>query len=364
MNKDLVQLIVQPEDGATPIVRAVDSAQETLDILIFRFDRREFEAALVRAVERGVRVRALIAHTSRGGDKSLRALEMRLLKAGITVARTAEDLLRYHGKMLIVDQRELYVLGFNFTYLDIDRSRSFGVIIKDRKIIDEAVKLFEADSRRQEYKPGHERLLISPLNARASLAEFIKGATKEILIYDPNISDKPILKVLEERAKAGVTIRAIGFSTRLAARQLVDQRLHVRLIVRDESSFFIGSQSLRATELDRRREVGVIIDEPKIALAIKEVFEKDWKASEPAPGFADASVSASKIAKRVAKAVTKELPPIEPVFEEVIKEVSATGSEINLQQNWADLQANVENAVKRAVKEAVLEAVEEGTGPA
>jgi len=360
MTKDQTQLIVEPDDGAMPIVKAVDSAERTLDILIFRFDRRELEAALVKAIERGVRVRALIAHTSRGGEKSLRALEMRLLKAGITVSRTAEDLLRYHGKMLIVDSRELYVLGFNFTYLDIDRSRSFGLVIKDRKLVEEAERLFEADSSRHEYKPAHERFLVSPVNARPALAEFLKGATKELLIYDPNISDKAILKILEERAKAGVTIRAIGYSTRLAARKLKDPRLHIRLIIRDESSFFLGSQSLRASELDRRREVGVILDDSNIALAMKEVFEKDWKASEPAPGFADAAVSANQIAKRVAKAFTKELPPLEPVFDAVMSDVA--GGDTKVQQNWGELQANVEDAVKQAVKEAVLDAVDGSTG--
>ena len=61
-----------------------------VEMLIFRFDRRDWEAAMIRAVQRGVKVRALIAHMSRGGEKSLRALEMRLLQAGVTVSRTAD----------------------------------------------------------------------------------------------------------------------------------------------------------------------------------------------------------------------------------------------------------------------------------
>jgi hypothetical protein len=39
---------------------------------------------------------------------------MRLLAAGVGVARTASDLTRYHGKMLIIDRSELSVLGFQF----------------------------------------------------------------------------------------------------------------------------------------------------------------------------------------------------------------------------------------------------------
>ena len=64
-----VKLIIQPDDGLTPLVKAVRNAKKTIDIVIFRFDRVELEKALEAAVARGVVVRALIAHTNRGGEK-------------------------------------------------------------------------------------------------------------------------------------------------------------------------------------------------------------------------------------------------------------------------------------------------------
>ena len=48
------------------------------------------------------------------------------------VARTADDLTRYHSKMMVIDDT-LYVLGFNYTRLDIEKSRSFGVITADKR---------------------------------------------------------------------------------------------------------------------------------------------------------------------------------------------------------------------------------------
>src|SRR5580700_2498871 len=156
-----MKLLVQPGDGVAPLVTAIDGARASVEILIFRFDRAEVEAALVNAVSRGVAVRALIAHTNRGGERSLRALELRLLGAGVTVARTADDLVRYHGKMMIVDGRELYLMGFNLTSLDIERSRSFGVITGDKEIVQEAIKLFDADSKRLPYTPGTDTLVVS-----------------------------------------------------------------------------------------------------------------------------------------------------------------------------------------------------------
>ena len=47
---------------------------------------------------------------------------MELLAAGVTVSRTADDLVRYHGKMMIVDGKMLHVYGFNFTGLDMPRA--------------------------------------------------------------------------------------------------------------------------------------------------------------------------------------------------------------------------------------------------
>ena len=56
-------------------------------------------------------------------------------------------------------------------------------------------------------------------------------------------------------------------------------RLHVRAIVRDGTQAFVGSQSLRKDELDKRREVGLIINNPAVARKIMQVFEADWAAS-------------------------------------------------------------------------------------
>ena len=275
------------------MLKAVHKSKKTVDIVIFRFDRTELEEALEAGVARGVVVRALIAHTNRGGESQLRKLEMRLLKAGVLVARTADDLPRYHGKMMVADDT-LYVLGFNYTKLDIEKSRSFGIMMRDKKLVKEATSLYEADTTRQPYVPGHERLVVSPETSRARLAKFIKGAKKQLLIYDAKVSDNAIQKLLQDRVKAGVEIRILGKLEKsidgIEARKLAPMRLHVRAIIRDGRSAFIGSQSLRKLELDKRREVGVLIANTAIAKKMQTVFEGDWKAS--APTKADATSAA------------------------------------------------------------------------
>lgn len=278
-----MELIVQPGDGTKPILTAIEGAQTTVDIVIFRFDLKSVEKALESAVKRGVAVRALIAHTNSGGDKRLRQLELRMLNAGVTVTRTADDLTRYHGKLLIVDREELHVYGFNYTSLDV-KSRSLGVIVRDRRFVQEALRLFESDVLRQEFEPTVDGFVVSPENAREQLATFIKRARKTLVIWDPKLSDPQMIRLLTQRAKMGVDIRVIGKVAKRAAGTLRVQkspmRLHVRAAVRDGTEAFVGSQSLRALELDGRREVGLLTKDPKVVKAIAELFEADWAKTE------------------------------------------------------------------------------------
>ena len=114
-----MELIVQPAAGLKPTLAAIEGATRAIDLIIFRFDLKPLERAVEAAVARGVAVRALIAHTNRGGEKGLRQLELRMLAAGATVSRTAGDLVRYHGKLMIIDREELHVYGFNYTARDL-----------------------------------------------------------------------------------------------------------------------------------------------------------------------------------------------------------------------------------------------------
>ncbi len=365
-----MKLLVQPGDGVAPLVDAINGAKSRVEIVIFRFDRGEIENALANAAARGVFVHALIAYTNRGGERNLRKLEMRLLEAGITVARTADDLIRYHDKFLIVDRKELFLLSFNFTHLDIDHSRCFGLVTTNPKLVAEAVKLFEADTKRQPYVPGHPTFVVSPLNARKQLAAFLRGAKKELLIYDPEIADPAMLRLIEARAQAGVSIQVIGrvrSCAKIEVRKLTTMRLHTRTIIRDGAQAFIGSQSLREIELGSRREVGIIFRDKKIVAALVKIFRDDWDAIEraaqqPLPEGAQANLvqddgaQLAKVAKRVAKAVSRDLPPITPVLRVVVRELA--GDSANGELGTAIIEERVEDAVKEAVKEAVRDAVE------
>lgn len=275
-----MRLLVQPDQSVDPVLEAISGAREQLDMYIFRLAYPKIEEALAAAVERGVMVRTLIAHTANNGEDLLRKLEQRLLALGATVSRTDEDLVRYHGKMMIVDCRELFVLGYNFTRRDIDRSRSLGVATDRPDFVQEAMRLFDADFHRKIYTPKLDDFVVSPLNSRSALLALITGAEEELLIYDARLRDNMMQRALEKMALKGVKVRLIGnLEKPLKGVEVEDypgDRLHVRAIVQDGRRAFVGSQSLRRTELERRREIGLIIEEADVVKQIVEIFEADW----------------------------------------------------------------------------------------
>jgi cardiolipin synthase len=370
-----VKLIIEPDAGAAPLLTAIKRARKSVEIAIFRFDRRDVELTLkAAAAAKGIGVTALIAFANRGGERNLRKLELRFLDAGIVVARSANDLIRYHGKYILIDRRVLYVLSFNFTRLDIDHSRGFGIVTTNPNWVREAARLFEADCTRTTYLPARktDTFVVSPTNSRKVLGAFLRGAKSQLLIYDPKISDPEMLRILHERTKAGVEVRLIGsVAGRVAfdAQKLAGKRLHTRTIIRDRLQAFVGSQSLRAAELDSRREVGLIVRDSKVVRKLIETFESDWtptSARKTAPQKdTDAPESAAvapsrpavseREAQRAVQTLTKELDPLSVNIKKAVRTaVAQVGEDILGDPNVKDTMKKV---VKKAVKEAVKEAV-------
>jgi cardiolipin synthase len=275
-----MQVIIQPRDGIEPFLEGIRRAEERVEVILYRLDRLEIEQELVAAAARGVRVHALVTYTNKEDLKDIRKLERRLIERGVKVTRTAEDLVRYHSKMMLIDRRTLYLLTFNFTFLDIHHSRSFGVITDKPSLIAEAVRLFEADVNGQSYKVEAEHFVISPVNSRRKLSEFILGAKRQLLIYDGKLTDSRMIRLLETQADSGIEIKVIGAMSRTAegveVRRMPLIRLHAQAIIRDGSEVFFGSQSLRKVELDQRREVGLITSHSDAVQSFKIIFEMDW----------------------------------------------------------------------------------------
>jgi phosphatidylserine/phosphatidylglycerophosphate/cardiolipin synthase-like enzyme len=59
-----MKVMVQPGDGIALLLSGIKSAKKSIEIVIFRLDQSELEAALEAAIARGLAVQALIAYTN------------------------------------------------------------------------------------------------------------------------------------------------------------------------------------------------------------------------------------------------------------------------------------------------------------
>jgi len=251
--------------------------------------------------------------------------------------------------------------------MDIDLSRSFGLAVNGKSAVREAIRLFECDSKRRPYTKVKDDLVVSPVNARKCLTDFIAGTKKRLLIYEMKISDSDFVKLLNKKISSGVEVRVLSRASAkngtVPVRRL-PSRLHLRAMLRDGNTAFLGSQSLRKLELEARREIGIIFRDKKVVKQMETIFEKDWKRSEPVvedSKFASALVvPAKKVAKEVAKHIAIK-PVVEQVLEKVIDTKDPTPFEPDevAQTVREAFQEEVQEAVRDALKEVVITAASE-----
>jgi phosphatidylserine/phosphatidylglycerophosphate/cardiolipin synthase-like enzyme len=228
-------------------------------------------------------------------------------------------------------------------------------------MVQEAVQLFEADCERRPYTAGPGTFVVSPANSRKVLRDFLARAKKQLLIYDPQISDKEMIKVLQERAKAGVEIRVIGkigVRSNIPVQKLTRMRLHTRTIVRDGRQAFVGSQSLRPAELDSRRELGLIVRDSKVVKKLLATFDSDWATTnavhEEKHEHEEEQKQEKGLQKDTEKALASLVQELHPLTETVSKAVRKVAA-----QKGGPMLSNkmVKSTVKKVVKKAVRQAV-------
>jgi phosphatidylserine/phosphatidylglycerophosphate/cardiolipin synthase-like enzyme len=282
-----ISLIVQPGDSFFPIVKSIDEAQESIKITIFRMDDPVIQRALLDAHGRGVKVRALVAANPRGWHKKNRQLLKELSKAGIETNVPAGDTpkARYHYKILVTDKRHSLILTFNPTQENLHYTRDYGISLYDDGVASELDQLFEADWSGSEFEPRTgSPLVISPFNSREKLTRLLGSAKRSILISDAKLRDHQILNLLMHKASEGVDVRILGRDkyhgevlSILKFREVTRFKLHAKAAIVDNAIAFIGSMNFRFENLDKRREVGIIVDDEEVVRKMGEVFASDWE---------------------------------------------------------------------------------------
>jgi len=292
-----VSLIVQPGDSFFPMVSAIDKAERSINLTVFRMDDPIIQKALVEAQQRRVRIRVLIASSARGWEAKNQKLLKDAKKAGIATKEPSGDKkrARYHYKVMTVDESVALIFTFNPTRENLHYTRDFGIELHDPGVASEINRLFDADWDDISFTPDPDSpLLISPFNSRKKMTALLASAEKSIHIVDAKVEDPAIVKLLVEKAKSGVEVRVLGdkkHSSKLPS--AIDSRatprfkLHAKSTIIDGTRAVIGSMNMRTESFDRRREVCILVDDAAVLKRLNAVFTSDWENKAPTSARAE-----------------------------------------------------------------------------
>ena len=116
-----------PNQGADDtVIGFIDRCEKTLDVAVYSIAHDDIAAALIRAHQRGVRVRVLMDKTQAGNRY---ADDEKMLDAGIEVRRDTQAGMM-HNKMVIGDSKAVGTGSFNWTANASKRNAENFVILR------------------------------------------------------------------------------------------------------------------------------------------------------------------------------------------------------------------------------------------
>ncbi len=296
------RLIVQPDDGAAPVVDLIDAASHSLLVKQFTLTDPAVMAALIGAHKRGVAVRVMLNPHRSSGDRANDESYGALRKAGLQIEWSNPAFAVTHEKSMVIDGVQALIATFNMATKYFTETRDYGVVTTDPAQVAQVVACFQADWKRQPFQPDPEsNLLWSNNNSRQIMALFIDTADRELVIQHPKFVDATIVERISAARKRGVKVRVLcggkhGISDwdildTFASLRVLDRfgvkvrrqkhlKLHAKLIIADGKRAQIGSMNIDRSAFDLRRELGIVLHHDHVIKGLSKVFEHDWRQAK------------------------------------------------------------------------------------
>jgi cardiolipin synthase A/B len=267
LNRERIYL--EPAERRAAMVDIIASARERLVLSLFRCNDFGILDGIAAALERGVKVEAILTKRAKGGKKSLKKLWEALGEMGAAVHWYADPVVKYHAKYVVADGERAMIATLNPTRKCFTRTWDFVLITSHREVVRSVSTLFALDAAGEPILPRHklsERLIVGPEAARTRISDLLRSARRKIQVLDHKLSDPDLVALLRERRSAGIHVEVIG---RKPIGSLVP---HGKLLLLDDSRAVIGSMAMSTLSLDFRREVAIVIDSPHIVSALGDYY--------------------------------------------------------------------------------------------
>jgi cardiolipin synthase A/B len=256
------------------MLNVIANARQRLVLSLFRCNDEGVLESLAAALERGVKVEAILTNRTKGRKKSLRKLWQALEEMGATVHRYSDRSVKYHAKYLVADAKVALVATLNPTKKCFSRTWDFVLTTNDREVVRSLSTLFALDAAGERVLPRHrisQRLIVGPDGARSRMRALLSSARRSIRVLDHKLSDPELVALLRERREKGISVSLIGPHP---VGSLVP---HGKLVIIDDTRAVLGSLAMSKLSLESRREVAIVTDAPATMRALN-AFYRDLTA--------------------------------------------------------------------------------------
>lgn len=288
------RVIVEPDDGMTPIYTLLSSASRTLDLSIYELADSTAEALLASDAARGVVVRVILDHRLEAGQNAPAAAYLR--GHGVAVRWASDRFFVSHEKAFVVDGRTAVVMSLNLASRYYATTRDVAVVDSDPADVVAVEHVFDADfADRSLTAPSGDDLVWSPDRSRPDVLALIGQARHSLLLESEELAAPAVVQALVDAAHRGVAVAVVmtdrpewhaAFAAVIRAGGRVAVMhgesplyIHAKLLVTDAGTnagrALVGSQNLSDTSLDRDRELGVVLTAPALVRSVGRIVEQD-----------------------------------------------------------------------------------------
>jgi phosphatidylserine/phosphatidylglycerophosphate/cardiolipin synthase-like enzyme len=296
-----LSLVTEPSDGIAPVLRMIENASTSVDLVMYELDDERVESVLVAAKDRGLAVRVLLSRGYDGQPSTMNESAYQYFQAnGVSAKWTPAYFALTHEKALVVDGDAAMIMTLNLTPQYYATSRDFGIIDGDRDDVNAIEATFDADWQgNQVVVSNADDLVWSPGSEDATIA-LIDSAMGTLDVYNEEMADGSIVSALESAARRGVSVRVdmtYASEWKSAFQELAGAGVHVRtyapkalryihakVILVDNREAFVGSQNFSFMSENKNRELGIFVTDLNIIKSLSATFDGDWENAAPFPG--------------------------------------------------------------------------------
>ena len=301
------------------LVQLIDSAQQSIDAAIFEMNSEPVTQALIRAHQRGVRVRVVTDNKHGLNDPETTLTELQ--DAGIPVVADTSNRNLMHDKFFVVDGLYVWTGSTNITHNGMYNNNNNSILIRSSRLAQNYEAEFEEMFAGQ-FGVSSPDIVPNPVvtvegtpietifeaegDAGTRLAQLIQDAqtvrfmafsfTDSLDYVDADGVKRSVMELLRDRAVAGeLDVRGIvEASSRSFVEPLycagVEVRqdgnpdiLHHKVFIFDGEIVALGSFNFSNSAASKNDENMLIIHNRAIAQAYLEEFNRRWAESEPIP---------------------------------------------------------------------------------